>query len=180
MSELDASISFEGSGLARVEVRAGAYIESTGMFAIACSFLIALIALVQPGVLFKLFGIAFVVLGVMAWREVARVSGLADRTIEIHKGAGTLVRTVGGVSDSFDSRGFDRVELYEVNPPGQGNQHVFGLRLICKAGVVRLFGLHSEERVRSSGQALATWLEVPLVDLGRVSLFTLESSEPLL
>lgn len=177
---MDATISFEDSELARVQVQAGGYIYSTGMFAMGLSALCAFIALMQRGLDFKLFGLAFAVITVVGWREVSRVAALADSTIEIHKSAATVVRIIKGKSQSRHSGGFNRQEFYEANSPGRANQSVFGVRLICQAGVVRLFGLHSEQQVREMAASLALWLEVPLVDCGRISLYTLNSSKTLL
>lgn len=118
MSTLDATISFKGNELARVEVQASERIQSTGTMAICLCALIALIALPQRDLAFKLFGLAFVVMTVVAWREVNRLVSLADSTIELHKDTATVVRIIKGKSQSRHSGGFSRLEFYELNSPG--------------------------------------------------------------
>jgi hypothetical protein len=42
---------------------------------------------------------------------------------------------------------------------------IFSAQLMCRQGPIRLYDLGSPEHARSIAEALARWLDVPLVDL---------------
>ncbi|MCR5886128.1 hypothetical protein LRS03_26045 [Rhizobacter sp. J219] len=177
---MNAAISFPQQGVAEIKVHASAFIYSTGTFAMLGGFVVACVMLVQGVLFFQVLAVLLLVLTPLGWREVSKAADRADSTIEINKDALLVKRTVGREVTSKPIGGHLELQLYELNPPGRGNSHIYGLQLACGAGVVRLFGVHSEEEASQMARSLADWLSLPLVNLGLVPSLPFMSVKSLL
>jgi hypothetical protein len=177
---LNATILFTSQSVAEVKVEASGFIYSTGTFGMVGAFVVACVMLFQGVLFFQILAGLLIVLAPLGWREVCKAADRADSTITINKESLVVTRTVGKEETSKSIGGFSELQLYEVNPPGRGNSHIFGLQLVCKVGVVRLFGVHSKEEAGRLGTALAEWLSVPLVNQGLTSLANVMAIKPVL